>query len=431
MPGRWEAGTMTPVDPNVLFTTKGAVTLSKRHQFAGREDLIATCLDELSIDGSTLIIFGERGVGKTSLGWQLVGPLSGDASLLKERGIRPKLLRKPDFHVIWCTCNSLMKTISDVVDSLISDAEPHFTLRSNFPAVFNDRKLINRLTQTYKVKVPVGIEAELKIDPAPRTRRAGSRVGNEELGSFLLLKELLELARKQYPNRMGFVLVLDEFDQIGDNAGIGLLVKTLNNARFVILGVGTSRSALIGQHGSVSRKIHSSEVPLFSIDNVNWFFDSVEEHSKKQVFFKPGFRKDVFSRSSGFPWLVQQLGFYCLLDVMPPDGVIDSVIVLDSSDLNRVLPKFVKDKLGNDQFDLSQLSTTSSDLLRALAGSAKGRMSEQQLLSTLNEQKRPFYDASIRQLKDAGLVHEQGADVRLQDPMSKILIGLAIKEGLL
>jgi hypothetical protein len=422
---------MKTVDPNDLFTTKGAVTLAKRHQFAGREDLIAACLDELSIEGSTLVIFGERGVGKTSLGWQLVGPLSGDASLLNERGIRPKLLREPDFHVIWCTCNSLMKTISDVVDSLISDAEPHFTLRSNFPSVFNDRKLMNRLTQTYKLKLPATVEAEFKIDPAPRAKRAGSRGDNQELGSFLLLKELLELARKQYPNQMGFVLVLDEFDQIGDNAGIGLLVKTLNNARFIVLGVGTSRSALIEQHGSVMRKIHSVEVPLFTIDNVNWFFDSVEERSKKQVFFKPGFRKDVFSRSSGFPWLVQQLGFYCLLDIMPPDGILDSAIVLDSSDLDRVLPKFVKDKLGNDQFDLSQLSTTSSDLLRALAASAKGRMSEQQLLQTLSEQKRPFYDASITQLRDAVLIYEQGADVRLKDPMSKILIGLAIKEGLL
>lgn len=422
---------MTTVDPNNLFTTKGAVTLAKRHQFAGREDLIAACLDELSIDGSTVVIFGERGVGKTSLGWQLVGPLSGDASLLKERGIRPKLLRNPDFHVIWCTCNSLMKSISDVVDSLISDAEPRFTLRSNFPAVFNDRKLLNRLTQTYKVKLPATVEAEFKIDPLPKPKRAGSSVGNEELGSFLLLKELLEAARKRYPNNMGFVLVLDEFDQIGDNTGIGLLVKTLNNTRFIILGVGTSRSALIGQHGSVMRKIHSAEVPLFTIDNVNWFFDSVEEHSKKQVFFRPGFRKDVFNRSSGFPWLVQQLGFYCLLDIMPPDGVSDSAIVLDSSDLDRVLPKFVKDKLGNDQFDLSQLSTTSSDLLKALAASVKGRMSEPQLLQTLTEQKRPFYDASIKQLKDAALIYEQGADVRLHDPMSKILISLAIKEGLL
>src|SRR5262249_23201816 len=153
--------------------------------------------------------------------------------------------------------------------------------------------------------------------------------------------------------------------------------------------------------------IHSFEVPLFSIDNVNWFFESVEERSQKQVFFKKSFRDAVFKASSGFPWLVQQLGFYSLIEAMPDEESNDATIVLDAKNLQRILPQFVKDKLGNDQFDLSQLTATSSELLKTLAASPKGRMSEHELLASLNEQKRPYYEPSILQLKNADLVYEQ------------------------
>src|ERR1700753_5118 len=102
---------MFTTDPRDLFTIKGAITLEKRQQFAGREELISKCLDALAIDGSALVLFGERGVGKTSLGWQLLGPLSGNTQLIDERKIRTTF-PVTGATCVWLTCNQFMQDIA-------------------------------------------------------------------------------------------------------------------------------------------------------------------------------------------------------------------------------------------------------------------------------------------------------------------------------
>ena len=426
---------MSLVDPRELFTVHGAVTLEKRHQFAGREDMVERCLDELAIEGSTLVIFGERGVGKTSLGWQLVGPLSGDSSLLKERNIRPKLLRDEEFYIIWCTCNSWMTSIYRLVFTLVNDPERQFTLRSNFPEIFNDTKLIKKLSDMYKHEVPTlaaSLDPRLKINPK-RQSDSDSAPESDSLVSFLFLEELLEAARERYPDKKGIILFLDEFDRIQDKAGITHLFKVLNNVRFVIFGVGASHLALTGEHVSVGRKIYAREVPLFTLANVNWFFDRVQERSQQQVIFTKKFRSEVYSLSSGFPWVVQQLGFYCLLDAIPNEELLEiaSPITLDEDNLTGVLPTFLKEKFTGDDVNLEELSEVARGLLKTLSATEKGRWSERELINTIRDDAKGFYEASLEQLKNSGLVYEQGSEVRIKDPLTKILIGLAIKQGII
>jgi hypothetical protein len=265
--------------------------------------------------------------------------------------------------------------------------------------------------------------------PPPPGPRSGT---NEDLGAFLALEEMLARAQKNN-KKTGFVFFLDEFDRLEKRAEIGDLLKALNNVRFVILGVGASRSALVAQHASVGRKISSCEVPLFTPDEVNSFFDNVEKRSDMSVRFTRDFRSTVAGVSSGFPWLVQQLGFYSLLRVMGNDG-IDSAgtsIKLGVDVLEQMLPTFLRDKLGGDPGNLPKIDSVEGLLLRALSSKRAGRMSRDDLVNTLPSEMRGFYERAVRALEDLGLVYKQQQEVRIKDPLTKVLVELSIENRIL
>lgn len=423
---------MLNLDPEKLFTIKGAVTVDKRYQFAGREELIAKCLEDLSSEGSVTVIFGERGVGKTSLAWQLVGPLTGSRQILQERQIRPRISVNKEFSCIWCTCNSLMHSITDLLYTLVKDDEPRFTLRRAFPNVFAPKQ-VDKVVRSYKFGLPIA-GAQVKFEPSKANdpTRAIS-ASNEELAAFSAFKHLLERARREYSDRGDLVIFLDEFDQLQDRARVGLLLKSINNVRFVIIGVAATRAALIGQHPSVGRKLTAYEVPLFTEDNVNWFFDSVEERSGQQLLFTGDFRKHIYRKSSGFPWLVQQLGFYSVRDAIHSAGAsrAGGRITVGVENYRAMVRDFIRAKLGGEDFDVAILKSAERRLLLALSETSNGRLSEDDLLERLPPSLRAYYDEALEALIAAGLVYKQQRQIRITDPLTKILIERASEEGLL
>jgi hypothetical protein len=427
---------MTIVDPREFFTIKGAVTVDKHRQFAGREELLAKGLDSLAVDGSALVLFGERGVGKTSLGWQLLGPLSGQVQLLEERRIKT-VFPVGRATCVWLTCNQFMRNAADVIYSLIEDTESQFNLKAVYPEVFKNETLVQRVTQRYKLKSPIA-EAELAIDPKKGT---ASGIGASlkasapnDLVAFLTLKELLAKAWEKYPEKRSLVLFLDEFDQIQDRAEIGVLLKSLNNVRFVLIGIASSREKLIGHHGSIGRKLSFSayEVPLLGLKDIDWFFDSVEQSSGRFLRFSPIFREIVAKKSSGFPWLIQQLGFYSVISAISPEsaGGVQSQIMITEESYRAIIKDFLETQIGDVGFNLVNLTETQRRVLEALAGTAKGRSSEAMLIERLPSSLRQFYDQAIEKLKEADIIYEQSSEVRIKDPLTKILIDLAREEGL-
>lgn len=422
---------MGRIDLDELFTIQGAVTVEKRHQFAGREELIGKCLDALAVPDSTLVLFGERGVGKTSLGWQLFASLSGDTSIIKERSIKlRRRLEETKFCCVWCKCNDRMTNTAGFAYYLVVDTEV-YSLRHTFPDLFVDTKTpLDHVKSPSKV-ASASVKARVEGERGSSTGVAPS----EELASFIVLKELFQRVRQSKLYKGPLILFLDEFDQVGERAGIGSLMKSLNDIRFVIIGVAESRSALIGQHPSLKRKMAAHEVPLFTAQNVNWFLDSVEQRSKNRIRFTLPYRSLIFEKSSGFPWLLQQLAYHNVLNTVP-DGFLDNPgsesVVIDVADYRATIGTFLEEKLGKDQFELSSLSEVGKRVLTALSKSAKGRLAENDLVEGLPDELRAFYERAIDELRQqADLIAETGHEVRLKDPLTKILIDLAVEEGLI
>lgn len=425
---------MFTTDPRDLFTIKGAITVEKRQQFAGREELLSKCLDALAIDGSALVLFGERGVGKTSLGWQLLGPFSGSTQLIDERKIRTT------FPVIgatcvWLTCNQFMQDIAGVIYALIEDSESQYSLKAAYPEIFNNETLVQRVTQRYKLKSPIA-EAELSIDPKKGKSPIGSslkELASNELIAFFTLKELLNSAWEKYPRKRNLILFLDEFDQIQDRAQIGILLKSLNNVRFVLIGIASSREKLIGHHGSIGRKLSFStyEVPLLGTRDIDWFFDNVEQASGKSIRFSSGFRELVSRKSSGFPWLIQQMGFYSVIYEITSTHPRPAIINISERSYHGMIRDFLQTQIGDGSFSIMDLTETQRRVLDTLSGTTKGRATEALLIGKLPDSLRQFYDSAIEKLKGLEVIYEQSSEVRIKDPLTKILVDLAREENLL
>jgi hypothetical protein len=416
------------IDIDELFTTKGALTIEKRHQFAGRDDILVKCLDGLSQDGAALVVFGERGAGKTSLGWQLVGSLTGSGDIVRERGLKTRTRQDKNYNCIWCTCNELMSSIGDLVFALMANSEGQFTLRSTFPKVFADQKVVEKVTRKYEIGIAVA-KGTFTFEPTG-TSVPSVTPSNAELAAFSVLKELLFKAGQEYPQK-GLVVFLDEFDQLADRAKIGILLKAINNVRFVIVGIGASRKALIGHHPSVARKLTSYELPLLSAEDVNWFFDSVQQRSGNALLFTREFRTLIVAKSSGFPWLVQQLGYACVQDAVVQGRPSGARTIVDRPNYENIIREFIQAKLGNDEFDIARIDDIQKRILAGLADTSKGRLSENDLVNKIPQGLRGFYEKSIHGLSQAEVLYEHQREIRITDPLTKILVDLAREKGYL
>jgi AAA ATPase-like protein len=407
-----------------LFTLAGAVTVDKRYQFAGREDILKRAYDDLTLRGFGLVLFGERGVGKTSLGWQLFAGLSGDHSLFDERNISIDPNAKAKFKCIWLTCTDFIETISDLTLALLTDVD-RFSIGSAYPGFFDDSKEIDKVSESYKWR----IDGKPNATVNKKTDGNALQPSNNELAAFLAFKALLERARQKDAAGTELVIFMDEFDQVQENTRVGVLIKALNNVRFVVIGVSENRANLIGQHPSIGRKMSSYEVPLLRQDNIEWFFDSIERAANGTVRFEKAFRVLIGDRSSGFPWLVQQLGYYSTLNAASNKKSGEKTVVVGAGHYKAIINDFLSSQLGGDDFNINSLSEVAKKILIALAAALKGRRSEEEIISALHPALRPFFDKGLQELKKGGLVYGVSKEIRIKDPLTKVLVSIAVAEG--
>src|SRR4051794_29249627 len=93
-----------------------ATELDDPERFAGRASQVRTLADSLLVEGSVPVIFGHRGLGKSSLALQLRRIAMGDVELLSllnaERLAVPE---ESQFLTFVVTCTDATRTTSDLL----------------------------------------------------------------------------------------------------------------------------------------------------------------------------------------------------------------------------------------------------------------------------------------------------------------------------
>lgn len=246
--------------------------------FKGRQTDVELLVSELGTPGRQVAIYGERGVGKTSLA-QLAYFFA----------------RFSDEHTYFVRCET----------------------GSTYDTVFGQV-----LVQADMAYVPNGIDAEAgrrlaiggRLGAASHTKTTRSRQQAIEsarsIGPAMLLKE--------FGSRKGLI-ILDEYDRVHDTQTNTRLAETLKHfsdaaseTKIIVVGVAETLGGLIGEHASLTRCLAQIKLDRMSIDELGEIVDAGQE--RIGLAFKESVRNKIVALSDGFPFYTHLLCLYCAED---------------------------------------------------------------------------------------------------------------------
>lgn len=209
---------------NQVFTP--GYPVNQKDLFAGRMEQLQRVLDTLHAPGRHPVIFGQRGVGKTSL-----------ANILSQ--VLKELLT--------------VKVSCDGGDT--------------FATIWN--RILHTASVTFKQHA-LGFSAE----DSNRTVTLGDALGHDPTSTKPA--EMADLLRRV---NQPTVIILDEFDKITDQstkAAFADLIKILSDTAplvtVILVGVAENIHELVGEHASIERNLVHVELPLMSDNEIETIF---------------------------------------------------------------------------------------------------------------------------------------------------------------
>ncbi|HBR21419.1 MAG TPA: hypothetical protein DD713_02435 [Nitrospiraceae bacterium] len=222
-----------------------AAPINLQELFAGRMEQLNKIADVINQRGQHAIVFGERGVGKTSLA-----------------NIITAIFRQGNFYTVKVNCDS-----SDNYESTWRKVFAQIKIsKKDFSMVFgkNPQVELFDITEHYSILTPENIRQIL-----------------------ITLSEQAAL-----------LIVLDEFDRINDQISKTMLadtIKTLSdesiNVTLTLVGVADSVDELIDQHQSIERALVQIQMPRMSQSELNEIFDkglpklgmTIDDNAKNRI----------------------------------------------------------------------------------------------------------------------------------------------------
>jgi hypothetical protein len=270
--------------------------------FAGRREELRALAETLHVRGSAPVIFGDRGLGKSSLALQLQRVAMGDLELLSEYGFESYGFdMDTSWLVFYVPCTDETRTVPDIIQRLINSVSS-VSLSAEAGGVDH---LVDRTT-TFQVS--------LKLFKAETSRRYQARVEARLHEDLSLEERLLDCCRTLTDvTGHGVLLIIDELDRLRDASGLAALTKTASSKdlKFMFVGIAQNLADLIDDHQSIERMLTPVPVSLMSPPELATIIDralvSLEEY-QLGFEFAPDVRSSIADIACGFPWFVHVLG---------------------------------------------------------------------------------------------------------------------------
>jgi len=219
IPDEWE---IKSNDASKAFTP--AAPIDQTQLFAGRKAQLTSIIDVINQKGQHAIIFGERGVGKTSLANEI-------ARIPQHLALRVNADSSDSFSSLW-------------------------------------KKVFEGIVFTKDVEV-----AGFKQEPRTETSSLMSQVPHK-ITTDVIRKTLIGLP-------IPTVIIIDEFDRITNTpvkSTMADTIKTLSdhsvNATIILVGVADSVDQLIKEHQSIERALVQVKMPRMSDDELGLIIDN-------------------------------------------------------------------------------------------------------------------------------------------------------------
>lgn len=234
--------------------------VTTRERFAGRHDTLASLIAAIEQQRAHVVLYGERGIGKTSL-IHVFAETARDARYL----------------VLYGSCG----------------------VEAQFDEMF----------RTFAAEIPLLYHAQVSptADETEHDRSFASLLGDGPVDP----RELADLFQKIVGTRV--IIVLDEYDRVADPAfrrNVAELIKNLSDraarVQLVLTGVASNLDELIGFTPSIRRNIVGLAVGPMSESELAEILARAEEATG--LTFAPSARSLIIRMSGGSPYLTRLLG---------------------------------------------------------------------------------------------------------------------------
>ena len=246
--------------------------------FKGRSERIALLTSELAQPGRHVAIYGERGVGKTSLALLTYFFAGFD----DEQTAFIRCERTSTYDLIF---GEALQQFG--VTFVPNGTETHSGSSAGMTAAGASIEKSKSRTMRFRP-----IDATRFISPANLLRVFGKRKG---------------------------LIILDEYDRVRDAETHTRLAETLKHfsdaaseTKIIVVGVAKTLSELIGEHESITRCLAQIELGRMTREELAEIVETGEERTG--VVFKNDIKKRITRLSDGFPFYTHLLCGYCAED---------------------------------------------------------------------------------------------------------------------
>lgn len=347
-------------------------------KFAGRKTNIARAAKALARRGASILVYGERGVGKTSFVEMVKLIAQGQVELLYRHDLH-RLVPSSGFSykVIAIECDAACKSTEVVLQRLITSPE-------------GLRGLVGRRIDKIESQVKDSLAFSILGKALGMTSTEGETVTEVEYGEASVFETFTNLVLLVVKNILeadeGLLIVIDEFDRVKDTSNMASLIKTLskNKVKFLISGIASSYMELLKDHSSIERQLYQGTIGIEPMNNdeTRDVFDLAHHHSQKLLTFHKSFLSEVIEISEGYPYYVQLLG-QIVLDHLVDHYSLRGVMRITRNHLLQALERFA---LFEPKFEAIYQALIGTDpqremVLKALSIQAPSRINQRYVFS--------------------------------------------------
>jgi hypothetical protein len=362
---------MATIDVNDTFLP--AQEIMDPSRFAGRKEAIRRAVEALCTPGASILVYGDRGVGKTSF-VEMVKLIAQDQVELIHRYKLNYL--KPtggfQYRVLSVECDEDVDSTEKVLQRLITSPE-------GIRGVIAGR--IERVERTIKDRYALNFLKDLFVVDSSTEEKIVKAEFQEKSVYELFTNLILCITRDVLDSDEGLLIVVDEFDQVKNSTKFSAMIKTLskNKVKFLISGVAGSYTDLIAHHASIQRQLLQGTIKINPMlrEEVQHLFELVEGGTERFITFEKRFEEEVFEKSRGYPHFVQLFGHLALRNFVELHGINrPAFITMDY--LKRGLENFALHEPRLEEIYLNLMGNDPGKelLLKALAMQSGDRIQE-------------------------------------------------------